>query len=257
MKPSTPSVRRFGDTAGTPQAIVELDKPMAFDGEVKFKAGTALGALTFGFFQIGRPFETYKAVYTRSDASSKPDILIDESAAMRSELPAQDHSSVFFDSAGSDPAQQVTIGDAAETVKLKYIDTPSTPFQVVRSVNNVDYRLSKVVVTTFFFTGFGLMKQKQALILGTRYWTMRYCEEIPAGTDLGKDGNTKVPVSVTPLRDCRTHSGDLGEPGARDAGGNAPGWGNGVDASKTFVAIANRIAGGAMSKGPDTYDKKC
>jgi hypothetical protein len=101
------------------------------------------------------------------------------------------------------------------------------------------------------------VKGGQALLLATRYWTTRYCEEIPPTADLKKNGKIKVPVSLSPERDCRSHSCDLGEPGARDAKGNAPGWGNSVDAAKTYFYIANTVAKFAVTKGPGKYDKKC
>jgi hypothetical protein len=255
MKPSSVSVIRGG---GATHATVKLDKPMEFSGEVSFNAGTALGSLDFGFFQIGRPFEVYKAIWTNSSGGTSSDIMVDETAAMRKELPAQDHAGVFFHSTGMSAVPTTdTIDDKAKTVKVKYVDTPGTPFQIMRPSNGVDYRLSKLDVMSFFFTGFGLVRNGKALILGTRYWTMRYCEEIPSSTDLSKDGSVKKAVEVTPLRDGRTHSCDLGEPGARDANGNAPGWGNPADQAKTFAYVANTVASGAMTRGPGTFDKKC
>lgn len=255
MRPSSVSAIRGG---GATHATVKLDRAMEFSGEVSFNAGSALGSLDFGFFQIGRPFEVYKAIWTNSSGGSTSDIMVDETAAMRKELPAQDHSGVFFHSLGMAAVPTTeTIDDKAKTVQVNYVDTPKTPFQITRPNNGVDYRLSKLGVMSFFFTGFGLVRNGKALILATRYWTMRYCEEIAASTDLSRDGSVRRAVEVTPLRDGRTHSCDLGEPGARDANGNAPGWGNATDQAKTFVEVAKAVARGAMTRGPGTFDKTC
>jgi hypothetical protein len=254
-RPSTMRIFYKGKTGEF--AKIELDKPMAFEGKVTFKSGPAQGNLTFGFFQIGRPFETYEAAWTRPGTGhAKPDIKVDESRNMRKELPAQDHATVLWDDPNDKP-QKVNIGSAAKTVTAKFDDKPSTPFQLIRPSGNVDYRLSGVVAHSHFFTGFGPVKGGQALLLATRYWTTRYCEEIPPTADLKENGTIKVPVSLSPERDCRSHSCDLGEPGARDAKGNAPGWGNSVDTAKTYAYLANTVARFAVTKGPGKYDKKC
>jgi hypothetical protein len=224
---------------------------MEFDGKVTFKPGPSQGSLDFGFFQLGRQFETYRAVYTRSGNTTKPNLKVDETQNMRTELPAQDHAKRFFTS------KPHTLGDAAKNVSVKFSDKPQTPFQAVRPFNSVDFRLSGVSVESFFFTGFGLVKSGRALLLATQYWTIRYCEELSLSADLSKDGTKKVPVKVTPERDCRTHGCDLGEPGARDAANNAPGWGNGVDLAKTYVVVANQVAATARPKGPDKFNLDC
>lgn len=248
----TPSVVRKAQQGSLASfANITLDKPMEFEGKVTFKAGTSQGSLQFGFFQLGRPFEVYEAVYTRADPHPKPNLSVNETNAMRAELPAQDHDTPLFSGSSH------TVGGGALSVTEKFSDPPKTPFQTIRPSNGVNYRLSGVRIASFFFTGFGLLKGGRALLLSTRYWTMRYCEEIPAATDLSKDGTKKEPVHLTPARDGRTHGLDLGEPGARKAGNNAPGWGNSADPAKTYVHVANVIAASAIAKGPDKFDFSC
>jgi hypothetical protein len=233
---------------------VRLDKAMEFEGKVTFASGTPQGTLEFGFFQIGRPFEAYKAIWSRAGAAD-PDIKVDEMKNMRNGLPAQDHATVFYQSPGNAP-QSAPIDAAGTSVAVTFDDTPRTPFNVTRSLQGVDYQSSFVQTNSFFFTGFGLVKNGQALLLATRYWTMRYCEAIPPA-GLSSDGTKKVAVSLTPVRDCRSHSGDLGEPGAGAASNNAPGWGNGVDLTKTYAAVAGNVAGKSSADGPSTFDKNC
>lgn len=255
----TPNVKMFphGPQGAATHVQIRPDRPMAFDGKVSFKPGPSLGSMKFGFFQIGRPYEAYHGVYTRAGSHSAPDIEVYDTMEMRKDLPAQDHHTQMWEDANDGPVTE-TIGSGAQRVQAGMDDTPSTPFQIERPYNGDTYRLSGVSVASFFFTGFGVIWNGQPLVLATRYWTARYCETLPLSADLNQPRQKQVPIDLSQTRDCRSHGGDLGEAGAGSASGNAPGWGNATQPSKTYAYLMNSVRNNASTtNGPGNFDVGC
>jgi hypothetical protein len=236
---------------------ITLDNPLVLTGTVAFTTGAPLGALQFGFFQLGRPFETLRFTYTRKDgkAVADPNLIRNATMAIRKDLPAQDHSSVFFEST-LNPARTETIDAGAKSVTASYSDKPSTAIEKETTHDGIDYQLNGISVESFFFTAFGLVKSGRVLVLNTRYWDVKYCERIPLGANLS---GTKTGQSVTlpAAADCRTGGCSLGEPGASTKAGLAPGWGNTVSPSDTYLQIVSIAFGSTFSAGPGSFSIDC
>lgn len=258
---SRPQVKRTPRSSQAGQDFIQVGpgSDVEFKGRVNFKAGAAIGTADFGFFQLGRFYETYRATYRREGSVPGPDtdLLSDESQRFRGALPAQDHADLFYKGLRNGP-QTVTVGKQGRTVTVGFDDSPHTPFQNVIPKNGQNFRISSVSVESFFFTGFGMVKGGQALIFATRYWDFKYCETIAPSTDL-KAERTGGVLNTGSENSCLVADGQLGEKGANNPAGNAPGWGNTTSVDKTYVAIAQAIGNSAIFnvRGPGRFDAMC
>jgi peptidoglycan hydrolase-like protein with peptidoglycan-binding domain len=258
LKPkSKPTILRETDSNDPNHLSVTLENPLEFTGAVTFKPGPALGNMELGFFQLGRPFEVYRATYRRKDgaAVSKPDQNVDETAKIRKDLPAQDHADVFYRSL-TNGAKTIVVGAGAQAETVKYDDHPASPFQKEIVSNSVKYKISGIAAQSFFFLGFGILRKGAPLMLATRYWTMKHCEALAPSDDFKKPSKGNA-VEITLERSCQKTNCDLGEPGAGAAAGSAPGWGNTVGPDKTYsrfvrLAILNRTI-----QGPGKFTIGC
>jgi Putative peptidoglycan binding domain len=239
---------------------ITLDTALALTGTVVFTSGAALGTLQFGFFQLGRPFETLRFTYTRKDgkAVSDPNLLRNATFAIRKSLPAQDHSGLFFEDPTNPAtaARTATIGAGSQSVTARYTDRPGTAVEKETNHNGIDYQLDGISLESFFFTAFGLVKGGQVLVLNTAYWDMKYCERIPLGANLSATQPGQS-ITLSAADDCRTSGCSLGEPGASGAAGSAPGWGNTVSPSDTYLSIVSTAFGSTFSTGPGKFSIDC
>lgn len=203
-----------------PKNTVALTITSAVTAEAtaQFASAADAAGLQFGFFQLGRPYELYRATMRKENAdpaAQGQDIDVNHSLRLQSKLPLPDHDpgQRFFRPITGPASAQV---DASGKVSLKYSDFPSTPFDKRLLKGNDTYVLSGLAAQTFFFTAFGAWDGKEAIILGTFYWDMKHCESVhPNDVDATRRGGM---VNIAPVRSCKTAGCDLGEPGADQFG---------------------------------------
>ena len=235
---------------------VTVTSPLEVEANAQFTPGPHLSGLKFGFFQLLRPFELYRATMHRAfvDASKRDaDLDLSLTSKLRSKLPLLDHSGGerFFAFLGK--STQVSADENGE-VTATYRDIPSAPFAKdieKPSGSGTIYDLSGVAARSFFFTAFGALSGSDPIILATFYWDLRHCERIaPSEITKTKEG---APVSVAPFRYCNTGDCDLGEPGANQFGTAPTDVANAWFKDTVFASILNPPA----YNGPGTFDIGC
>lgn len=230
-----------------------MSRPLEVEATAQFASGADAAGLTFGFFQLGRPFELYRATMRKVGAdpgSSGDDLSLDLTSRLRSRLPLPDHSTGarFFASLGQ---SQTATADAGGKVSMKYSDLLSTPIPADIQKGGIYYGLTGIAAQSFLFTAFGAWDGTDAIILSTFYWDMKHCEAIQPG-----DVNTAKsfgPINVAPFRDCKAGGCDLSEPGASQFG---------QPASESFLSwvgttILGSIQNPAAYAGPSTFSIGC
>jgi hypothetical protein len=252
-KLSTPQIVRT-DHPGSGSIDLHLTKPLEVEATAQFVPGPHLSGLQFGFFQLGRPYELYRATQHLQGvdpAVPDKDLNIDLTTALRAPLPELDHTkgAVFYESAGLPVSQPA---DASGKVKVKYTDYPSTPFaKEIEKPPGSYYGLSGIAAQSWFFSAFGAFDGKDAIMLATWYWDMQHCENVAPGT-VAKDVKG-AQANVAPFRYCNTGGCDLGEPGADKFG---------TPATNTFLSAAgtviyNKFMNVSAYDGPGTYNVAC
>jgi hypothetical protein len=213
--------------------------------------------MELGFFQLGRPFEVYRATYRRDDGAPvpNPDMTIDESMNIRKLLPAQDHADVFYRTPANNP-KSIAVGKKAQVEAVNYDDRPSSIFQKDQVHSTGDYSISGIALESFFFLGFGLLRGGTPLMLATRYWTIKHCEARLPSLDLSQERIGRQ-VEITPQRDCRKGNCDLSEPGAAAPAGSAPGWGNTASPAVIYRQVIADAVTNQKLKGPGLFKLAC
>jgi len=232
-----------------------LNRPFEVSATIELKPGASLSGARFGFFQLGRAFETWRVTYRDVEAkagSKKADLNRDETFPLRNQLPARDHVGTFYPlPSGKQPAP---IGASTTKLSVDFRDRPGNLYdQFFLDIPSRAFSLSGIHTESFFFTALGLVTASgQPLLLKTFFWTVRHCEDI--GPNLSRTVHG-APVAVKGPFDCLQGSCNENEPGASTFGSSG---------GKSFGAIVNdtlpTYGGGNANKppaGPDDFKVPC
>jgi peptidoglycan hydrolase-like protein with peptidoglycan-binding domain len=246
-----PSVVRTPPAGPSQRVAVTLDRPLEFTATAKLKPGHGLDGARFGIFQLGRRFETWRAVYGDVDAPAKDrsqSFNRDETNALRQKLPARDHTTVFY------AGQSNTATGTSKQVSVDYHDHPTNVFETPLVVQGRVAALRGVFAETFFFTAFGMVtKEGKPFLLRTFFWSMRYCEDIGPGKLATPNKGGRINMAGT--FDCLKGSCRANEKGA-DSFGSSGGPSFGEIARATLP----KFGGGerdVLPVGPGTFKVPC
>jgi hypothetical protein len=237
--------------------ILGMSDYLKVDATAQFTSQADVANLEFGFFQLGRPYELYRATMKKigaDPAAANQDLNLDLTSKMRSELPQLDHTigARFYE---SNKLAMSTKADANGKVQLKYTDKLKTIFDTGIKKDGSAYELSGIAAQSFLFAAFGAWDGTDATILGTFYWDLKHCEAIPPGDH----ANTKSfgKVNVAPVRDCAQGGCDLGEPMADQFGQPAKKSYNGVVYAATEDFATGALGNPKSYDGPGTFSIGC